>query len=302
MYHYVREYDAAYPYFRFLDVADFARQLDYFEQEYGFLSLEEWEARLAGQPGDDEKVVLTFDDAMSCHYRYVYPLLRQRGLWGIFYVPTLPYSDGRMVDVHKVHLLCGAIDGETLLREALERVTDEMVPFEKREEFHRLTYTRQVNLPGVSEFKRILNYFVDERFRTGLLADIAAAVDFAERSEDFYCTPDELREMADGGMIIGSHTRSHPVMSKLGPADQEREIRGSFDCLEAICQLRHKTYCHPYGGFHSFDQDTVRILDEVGVSYSFNVEPRDIEPGDIGAHRQYLPRYDCNRFPHGKAS
>ena len=302
MYHYVREFDPALPNFRFLDVRNFERQLDHFDEAYGFAGIDEWESWLAGGPVPGDKVVLTFDDAMACHYRYAFPLLRERGLWGVFYVPTLPYSDGRMVDVHKVHLLSGAFSGELLLERTLALVTEEMIPFEKRDEFRRLTYLDQDNHPGVTEFKRIVNYFVGEDHRSELLAELSDAVGYGAFLLDFYCTAEQLAEMAAGGMVIGSHTRSHPVMSKLAPAEQEREIRDSFACLEAICPLRHRTYCHPYGGFHSFDDDTVRILEAAGVDYSFNVEARDIEAGDLATHRQFLPRYDCNQFPHGKAS
>ena len=42
MYHYVREYNPELPFFRFLDVANFARQLDYFEEKFGFATKDEW--------------------------------------------------------------------------------------------------------------------------------------------------------------------------------------------------------------------------------------------------------------------
>ena len=42
MYHYVREFNSKFPYFRYLDINNFEKQLDYFEQRYGFVSKEEW--------------------------------------------------------------------------------------------------------------------------------------------------------------------------------------------------------------------------------------------------------------------
>ena len=38
MYHYVREYKPELPKFRFLDIQNFRKQLDYFDQKYGFVS------------------------------------------------------------------------------------------------------------------------------------------------------------------------------------------------------------------------------------------------------------------------
>ena len=103
-------------------------------------------------------------------------------------------------------------------------------------------------------------------------------------------------------MIFGSHTVTHPVMSKLSKSAQEQEIRASFEFLNTLNITDQKTYCHPYGGFHSFDENTVKILDEQNVAYAFNVDYREITQQDHQSNKQSLPRYDCNLFEHGKAS
>ena len=303
MYHYVRVHDPALPNFRYLDVENFRRQLDYFEQSHGFLPREDWEDWTNGRNTPPSgKVVLTFDDAMSCHYDHVFPELCARGLWGIFYVPVQPYMSGRLLDVHQIHLLCGAYDGELLLSLARKLVTDEMVPFRRREEFRTETYTLQDNYAGVSAFKRLMNYFLAPQHRMPVLDELSEQLGYEGDETEFYVSMDALREMEDSDMIIGSHTVTHPVMSTVDALTQRREIVESFDFLRRNLRLKHLTYCHPYGGFHSFDETTIAVLDELDVTYSFNVEARDIEPTDIQTSRQHLPRYDCNLFPYGKAS
>ena len=42
MYHYVREYDSSYPNFRFLDIKNFCKQLDYLDKKFGFVEKDEW--------------------------------------------------------------------------------------------------------------------------------------------------------------------------------------------------------------------------------------------------------------------
>ena len=104
MYHYVREFDPAYPNFRYLDVKNFRLQLDFFEKEFGFVTKEEWNLfSLTGtMPSKSGKVILTFDDAMRCHFDFVFQEICSRGLWGIFYVPTLPYTQSKVLDVHRI--------------------------------------------------------------------------------------------------------------------------------------------------------------------------------------------------------
>ena len=304
MYHYVRSFNPTLPNFRFLDVENFEKQLDYFQDNFGFVSKDEWLSALSEKKlGSAEgKVLLTFDDAMSCHYDYVYKALTKRNLWGIFYVTTQPYQKDKALDVHRIHLLCGAYSGIELLSTLKVFLKEEMIPDEKREEFRKQTYTRQDNYEGISEFKRILNYFVSYDFREQLIDKVAHELNYVFHTSEFYVPIDKLIKMQLSGNLIGSHTVSHPVMSKLNKREQNREIEDSFNFLDSKLHLDVRTYCHPYGGFHSFNDNTVNLLAENEVLFSFNVESRDICDEDLTSSIQFLPRYNCNEFPFGKAS
>jgi peptidoglycan/xylan/chitin deacetylase (PgdA/CDA1 family) len=302
MYHYVREYNPQLPFFRFLNYRNFEKQLDYFATEYGFVTREEWIKVLKDKNSESVKgkILLTFDDAMSCNYEYVFKILKKKGLWGIFYVPTQPYQQDKMLDVHRIHLLCGAFEGFKLLAILQDLLDGSMIPDEKIKEFSEYTYTNQKNFTGISEFKRILNYFVNYKYRESLINAVSDKLDFKHRVTDFYVSVDMIKEMYKYGNIIGSHSVSHPVMSKLSASEQRREINDSFKFLNSIDCIDIKTYCHPYGGFHSFNNETTGILNSMNVDFSFNVEPRDICDSDLKSSIQFLPRYDCNIFPFGK--
>ena len=304
MYHYVREYDSRLPSFRFLDVRNFERQLDFFEKQFGFVDRDEWfqvvdRKRLGDAKG---KVLLTFDDGMSCHFDYVFKILQERGLWGIFYIPTQPYLRQKVLDVHRIHLLCGAFEGVHLMSILRGLIEEDMIPDRKRHEFRESTYVKQKNYEGVSEFKRALNYFVSYDFREVLIDKVADELGFTFTASDFYVSISDVSKMRQAGNLIGSHTVSHPVMSKLTEVEQKAEVCDSFEFLRSNLGADVKTYCHPYGGFHSFDKATIDILNSNGVSFSFNVESRDIDDDDLMSSVQFLPRYDCNEFPFGSAS
>ena len=88
MYHYVREHDKEFPNFRFLDFDNFKKQLDFFDQEFGFVEFYEWKNFVENgvYPRTKGKVVLTFDDALKCHFNYVFPELKRRSLKHFLYV------------------------------------------------------------------------------------------------------------------------------------------------------------------------------------------------------------------------
>jgi peptidoglycan/xylan/chitin deacetylase (PgdA/CDA1 family) len=302
MYHYVRKFNNRFPYFKNLDVEDFEKQLNYFEEVYGFVSRDEFVLCL--QTGFVPKgVILTFDDGLKDHFRYVLPVLMKKKLWGIFYVPTMIYQNREYLDVHKIHLLLGRQRSATLYARLMELIDDSMLTHGSVKEFKELTYTEQVNDDLTMMIKRTLNYYIGYAYRHQILE--ALMNEFLPEGKDlfdsFYLSPNELKIMQAKGMVIGSHTISHPVMSKLSLAEQKEEVENSFSLLENFLgRPEIKTFCYPYGGFHSFTKETEDLLTANQCLFSFNVEHRDIGQDDLLYRPQALPRYDCNYFPYGE--
>ncbi len=304
MYHYVRPQSGGMPYFRYLALDSFRRQLDHFAETEGFVEKDAFlESLTTGQPVG-KGVVLTFDDGFSDHYDYVLPELKKRGLWGIFYIPTHMYATGQLLDVHRIHVLLGKFGGEAILSRLRHILSDTMLSHNHVAEFHNMTYATQDNDQSTSFVKRTLNYFISYEYREKVLDDLMEMFFGREQAimSEFYMSDAKIKAMQDEGMMIGSHSVTHPVFSKLDEEAQRRELEDSFAFLEkATGGLQIRTFCYPYGGFHSFTPTTERLLDELGCRFAFNVEARDIEPADLENRRQALPRYDCNRFAHGAA-
>ncbi len=305
MYHYVRPVPEQLHFFRYLHIDHFRTQLDYLQGAFGFVTRDAFERSIeTGMP--DSGAVLTFDDGFTDHYRHVAPLLQERGLWGIFYVPTGIYSRGKLLDVHRIHLLLGVHGGARCMAALETFVTDDMLPDRAVDEFRSMTYARQSNDEATTAFKRSLNYFISYEHREDVLDRLMAhffpGEDEGRTAQEFYVSPTELRKMSDSGMVIGSHGVSHRLMSKLSVVEQRREIEASFGTLAEMTRRPVETFCYPYGGFRSFTLETERLLTEIGSRYTFNVEARDITSQDLQGRPQALPRYDCNLFPYGQAS
>jgi peptidoglycan/xylan/chitin deacetylase (PgdA/CDA1 family) len=303
MYHYVREAQPDLPHFRYLHVQDFERQLEHFAEYHGFVARDAFFASLeTGTPVPG--MVLTFDDGFADHHDIVLPILERLGLWGLFFIPTAMYATGRLLDVHRIHLLLGRHGGIAMLAALEELLTPAMLSHEHVQEFRELTYTRQDNDAATTRFKRILNYFIAYEHRGPVLDRLMQRFwpDEAALTRRFYVTPQGLRRMHGRGMVIGSHGANHLVFSKLDLALQTLEIEQSFEFLGQVLEEKITTFCYPYGGFHIFTPQTERLLAERGCRAAFNVEPRDIEMPDLRSRPQALPRYDCNQFPHGQAS
>jgi peptidoglycan/xylan/chitin deacetylase (PgdA/CDA1 family) len=302
MYHYVRPFDKKYPKLKSLEFDNFRKQLDFFEKEYGFCSKEEFDhALVTGET--NEKIILTFDDGLSCHYEFVFKELLERNLWGIFYVNTNNLLERKIINVHRIHILLSKFNAELLLNETQKIISDNYIDKSLINDFEKFTYGNQSNDNFTLKFKRILNYYISYEHRSLIIDKLMQkfGVDEDKVFNDFYMSKENILEMHDNGMIIGNHSKTHPVFSKLNEAEQREEITSSFDYLsELLGEFKYKTFCYPYGGFHSFNNKTVEILNENKCQFSFNVESRSITAQDLIHEKQKLPRFDCNEFEYGK--
>ena len=66
--------------------------------------------------------------------------------------------------------------------------------------------------------------------------------------------------MTSLGMIIGSHSESHTVLSRLSYEKQFKEIKGSKTFLEKIINKNVEIFCYPFGRRVSYNNNTLKIL------------------------------------------
>lgn len=302
MYHYVQPCDPNFPRLKSLHIEDFKKQLDYFEAKYGFVDKEDFYAAIR-EKRNATGIVLTFDDGLKCHYDHVFKELLSRGLWGIFYVSSSPLANQQLLDVHKSHVLLAKYPAKDVYEVLSEILVEHDIDDIHKKAFESLTYKSQINDDYTLLVKRTINYFMRYTAKRKILEQAFSMFGLNEDdiARNFYLSKEEINEMNEAGMIIGSHTINHPVMSRLTREMQSEEIVGSKKFLEKIIQPNTiDTFCFPYGGEHSFDDNTLSLLEEHGFNYSFSVEPRDIVIKDLCYAPNALPRYDCNCFPFGQ--
>ena len=104
-------------------------------------------------------------------------------------------------------------------------------------------------------------------------------------------TREHVREIAAmPGVSIGSHTLSHPKLSRLSPEDQLREVRDSRKVLEDWLGRTVDTFCYPFG---DYSEVTVRAVAESG--YRLAVTTR-VGTYSSSASPYEIPRVAVNRF------
>jgi peptidoglycan/xylan/chitin deacetylase (PgdA/CDA1 family) len=302
MYHYVRPATDRPPggYYR-LDVADFRAQLDHFEASFDVLGRERLLAVLRGERAPpDDALLLTFDDGLADHHEWVLPELRDRGLSGVFFVPTGPL-DGVALPVHRVHALLGSHDAR--------RVRDALLAAVEKRGLDRSgasadTYGDEGELDAATEVKRLVNFDLPWTAVPEVLDAVERRLSATPLDPgSYYCSAGDLRALADAGMLLGAHSVTHPVLSRLSEADQRAEVRDSFDRLaDVVGPLDARLFAYPFGGPETFTGTTTSALADAGCEAAFTTVSDRIDAAAVADRPLALPRRDCNEFPHGGAT
>ena len=92
-----------------------------------------------------------------------------------------------------------------------------------------------------------------------------AAANRSPRATHRALSIDELRELAEGGLIeIGCHTVTHPKLAALALNSQSYEINQSKRRLEELLNRRIKSFAYPYGQPGDYTAETVALVKQSG--------------------------------------
>jgi peptidoglycan/xylan/chitin deacetylase (PgdA/CDA1 family) len=302
MYHYVRPRAEGLPHFPYLSLVDFERQLEFFDRAYGFVGRDEFLQWTEGGPAP-QGVLLTFDDGLRDHAEFVLPALRDRGLFGLFYVSSGPATTGRILDVHKVHLILGKLGGAEVLG-WLEMQAPELLTSSANDAGIEAYYAAQNSDQATKFVKHLFNWKLMEAEKGEVLDTLLdrAFAGAPPRWSDIYLDEGSLRSLVEAGMGVGPHGHSHEVASRLSLERQREEVDLSCAFVERSGGSRAWGYCYPFGAPSAFSRETEGIVARAGCPWAFAVNAKDIGSPLARSCRYALPRHNCNAFPHGAVS
>ena len=304
MYHYVRPAGTLLgglplPQLPYLGLEDFERQLDYFQHHGGVIGREEFLCwREEGTI--PEGFLLTFDDGLVDHARWVGPVLRKRGMFGLFYACSQPPMEGKWLDVQRVQLALARMGGRAVWRRirAWAGMDDEVGSPENDR------YSHQFGERETRYAKNFLNWRLGPRERDWLLEDLLAEA-FPQGLPDWrevYMDKAAIAELLDVGMLIGPHGHRHLVISQLNRAEQREEVGRSCEWIYHLSGTLAAGYCFAHGLPEVVGEVAVQEARRHGCRFLLGASP-SAPPDSNGQGREPLfPRVNCNALPWGKTS
>jgi peptidoglycan/xylan/chitin deacetylase (PgdA/CDA1 family) len=303
MYHYVRELERSrYPRIKGLSLEHFRNQLAYIERLYTPVSAEDLLEVIAfpHQSLPENAILLTFDDGYSDHFDNVLPALKEKGIKGCFFPMAKAILEHTVLDVNKIQFILAAVENVWGLIDEMFEAMGELrgqYSLKSREAYMMsVTEKHRYDPREVTIFKRLLQRELPEPVRAELVNRLfkqhvtAYEADFAA---ELYMSLDQLSELHDAGMHVGSHGYSHAWLNHLSPEEQQTEVDLSLAFLRrAGIPIENWTMCYPYGGY---DDPLLNVLRRRGCKLGFTVEPRIANLEREG--RLTFPRIDTNDLP-----
>jgi len=303
MYHYVRDVTRTrFPALKALSPVDFKRQLDWLSETYRIIGYPDLQDVINGSRSlATDEALLTFDDGFRDHFDIVFPILQKRGLSGLFFVGgTTLEADPKVLNVHKTHFLLATLGVDRFVTALNTETKNLLVSRSEGLRWKRDVY--RYDEINEQEIKHILNYEIPITDADKVLKDlfgihIGNEVSFAK---ELYLNRDQIKQMSAAGMTFGFHTQRHRVLSRLSLDEQRAELSDGVKLIRKLTNQQAVPFCFPYGHAHTYNNDTLDVLGEIGYAAAFNTIRRQAIPGKDTIFE--IPRFDTRDLPPFKDS
>lgn len=234
--------------------AGFARQVAYLATHYAVISLQDVLHAVSRRRRLPRRAVLiTFDDAYRDFAEVAWPILRGHRLPVTLFVPTAFPGAPEMFWWDRLYAAIGYTARVSPVDTPLGRLG-----LETAEE-------RVATIRRIQQYVKTLPHAEAMTLVDRLCQQCGGPRVDAPKALSW----DELRELASQGVTLASHTRTHPLLTRV-PLDQVRaEIRDSLQDLRREIGSVLPIAAYPGG---AYDRAVLQVLQEEGIKLAFTTE------------------------------
>jgi len=249
---YHRVNDDGDSFFPGIKVNVFEKHMEYLSSFYNIMPLEEAINRVKYNDIPDNIIIITFDDGYKDVYLNAYPILKKLSIPATIFLPTSCIDTGEVLWHDRVFSAFRETQRSSLPEYGICAKTYSLgTPEEKlRAQQDILRFLRSLN--------------THDRL---VWIDCLIAKLFPQDRKNFspmMLSWDDIKTMHVNGLSFGSHTVTHPIMSKISPEQAMWEICESKKIIESHLGAPVRTFAYPNGKEEDFDHTTKALLQEVG--------------------------------------
>lgn len=240
---------------------EFERQMEFISRRFRTITFSDLKKHVNGVKGELplNPIIITFDDGYKDNHTIAFPILKKFGLKAVFF-PVTSLVGGRFMEIERLSysVKTSAIKELDLSDAGLGRLSLRTWPDRVRA---KNVLTHELRRHGEQARSRLADLLF-ERLGAELPPCLGARMmlDWSE-----------IREMADCGMEIGSHSASHPILSRISDERLREEVEGSRKELESRIGTEVCAFSYPAGGKIEYVGEKVKLaVKEAGYSFGIS--------------------------------
>jgi peptidoglycan/xylan/chitin deacetylase (PgdA/CDA1 family) len=229
----------------------FEMQMAYIARHFRVIDVAQLMSVLKGREGLPRNAcVITFDDGWRDNYTHALPVLKKHSLPATIFLVSDYIGTHRWFWQEKLSFLLSKCLTSPCLAEGW---VSSCPTIERRGLAAVLTDKRLTPAAAIRSCLGVMETLAQSDTRT--MAKELEAVLVAHRvpvecSERLMLNWEEIGEMSINRIAFGSHTRSHPILTKVAISEAVQEISGSKLDIEAHLPACCSTFCYPNGQFN----------------------------------------------------
>jgi peptidoglycan/xylan/chitin deacetylase (PgdA/CDA1 family) len=247
----------------------FDRQMAHLARAYRVLPLTEIVSRSRDGSLPPRAVAVTFDDGYADNFVHAFPILRSRGIPATVFLVS-GYIGSDEVLWHDRVLRCFATTARPRWRAPWDAEERDLGPIPARRQaaFRMLGLLKAMN--EAERLRAIGRLEEDLDVRQGVLSE-ALMLNWAQ-----------IRAMRDGGISFGSHTETHPILSRTAPERAWLELTRSKQAIEAGLGEGVTLFAYPNGKPEDYTGAVVEMVRRAGyhaaLTTTFGVNEASDDP------------------------
>lgn len=233
---------------------EFEKQIVYISKHFNVVSLEDLLRDAKNNSVQPYSLALTFDDGHYDFYTHAWPILKKYNLPVSLYITT------------------GFVDGTTwlwpdLLKYILLNSNTAILNVENLGDISTHKIEHHISWHKLGDYCLTLNVEARNSLLYRLAADAKIAVSDTPEPPFHSVTWQQIQEMHKAGLVVGSHTVTHPILSSLPTENLHYELATSASAIQQYLGAAPAGICYPNGRPEDISDAVIKAAELSGYTY-----------------------------------
>jgi len=221
----------------------------------------------------NHSVVITFDDGYQDFAKFAWPIMQEENVPATLFVTTGFVNRETWLWPDKIEYAINHAKKESIKPNGFQNpisLKDKRIAWNKIASYCLILTNRDKNL--------LLEWIYQE-----------LDVELPKLPPEQYCalTWLQIQSMVDSGLDVGSHSHTHPILTKIDNDELHKEIYLSRNLIKRNLGFEPKSFCYPNGMEDDYNKNIKNILDAAGYQYAVTAYPSRNPLDDHYAIKRY---------------